>query len=339
MNWLTQTVGLVPRGDYKKAQADFAQFAKAAKYRKLAIFRFNDAGESDDELQHRIWGIIAGVKRGDLVLHQYPTWNSKRYEEMFFQETSFKGATMGAYIQQIPALANPATAENFPLELLFRYHFIVAHTEKMRKKLRELGYDKPIFVSDFADYVHDFPVQDKKFLRQVIYYGNIGKKTKFLNWSNTTTLKVLGPNHSDVASSDSVKFTANPSLEVLPTYLNGGFGFLERDSRKTDDYAVLSFHDKLSLFLSSGLPVVVYDDFAYADFIVAHKLGFAISNINEIDAKMSQIDETAYADYLKNTAYFGELMRSGYFTSRLLQQLDGLEFFDQLDDGRMQLGF
>ncbi|GFH43006.1 beta-1,6-galactofuranosyltransferase [Lactococcus hodotermopsidis] len=338
MKWVTQTVGRVPRADYRKAQEDFAHFAKAAKFRRLAIFRFNDAQESDEELQRRIWGIIAGLKHGDLLIHQYPTWNSKRYEDMFQREASYKGVTMGAYIQQLPALSNERFEADFPLEILFRYDFLIAHTEKMREKLQELGYEKLIFVSSFADYVQDYPIRPKKFLRQVVYFGDIGMKPKFLSWSNTTMLKVLGPNHSELSKSDSVKFGANPNLSVVSTYLEGGFGFLERDSRKTDDYAAMSFHDKLSLFLSAGMPVIVYDDFAYAEFIVENKLGFAISQISEIDEKIAQIDEENYAEFLKNVSYFGELMRTGFFTGKLLQQLEGLDFFD-LVEGRPQLGF
>ncbi|MBT3589086.1 MAG: hypothetical protein HN507_10605, partial [Flavobacteriaceae bacterium] len=52
---------------------------------------------------------------------------------------------------------------------------------------------------------------------------------------------------------------------------------------------------KTSLYLLSGLPVIVWDKAAIASFILDNNIGFSVSNLNELNDILKNIK---YSDYL-----------------------------------------
>lgn len=59
-------------------------------------------------------------------------------------------------------------------------------------------------------------------------------------------------------------------------------------------YLKLNNPHKTSLYLASGIPVIIWKEAALASFIVENNLGFAVDKLSEINEKLSQISDEQY---------------------------------------------
>ncbi|WP_156319404.1 hypothetical protein [Secundilactobacillus paracollinoides] len=78
---------------------------------------------------------------------------------------------------------------------------------------------------------------------------------------------------------------------------------------------------KASLYLSSGLPVIVWKDAALSDFVVSNKVGFVISKLDDIDSMMNQITQQDYHELKKNVKRISLQMRSGYYIKTAMENV------------------
>ena len=77
---------------------------------------------------------------------------------------------------------------------------------------------------------------------------------------------------------------------------------------------------KLSLYLSSGLPVVIWDKAAEAVFVKNNKLGIAVNSLFELQSKLENITEDDYNEMARNVAVIAEKLKKGYYAGKALQK-------------------
>lgn len=75
---------------------------------------------------------------------------------------------------------------------------------------------------------------------------------------------------------------------------------------------------KLSTYLAAGMPVVVKNNLAQAEFITQQKLGICVDNLAEAAEKAATISDDEYVLMQRNAERVGKLIRKGYFTKRAL---------------------
>ena len=68
----------------------------------------------------------------------------------------------------------------------------------------------------------------------------------------------------------------------------------------------------MSLYLSTDIPVIVWDESAVADFVIKNKCGIIVSS--EIHGKLETLTDVQYNIMLENAQLFWEKVRNGYFT-------------------------
>jgi hypothetical protein len=78
---------------------------------------------------------------------------------------------------------------------------------------------------------------------------------------------------------------------------------------------------KFSLYLSLGLPVIVWKEAAIAPFVLQNKLGFTISSFNELESIGERVTDEEYNGYVSNIRQFSDKVRTGYFLSKAINQL------------------
>ncbi|EQC81107.1 Glycosyltransferase [Enterococcus sp. HSIEG1] len=75
---------------------------------------------------------------------------------------------------------------------------------------------------------------------------------------------------------------------------------------------------KISLYLSLGIPVIVWQQAAIAEMVQKLGLGIVIAGIEEIDHKLGELTDEEMLRMKNNVLSFSCLLRSGIFTRTAL---------------------
>lgn len=221
------------------------------------------------------------------------------------------------------------------LNILRLAEAIIAHNQKMKKFLIENGIkENKIYVLDLFDYLcnGELEVERNNVTNiqeaKVVYAGNLSKeKSPFLHQLDENKMKfnmdVFGIGiDKDINNKISFKGKLHP--EELPNKLPGNLGlvwdgcFDDSDEDVTfKNYTKFNNPHKLSCYMAAGIPVIVWEKAAIADFVKANNIGYTISNIYDIN----NIDLTDYEIKLKNALELKEKVRNGHFTKLVIEEI------------------
>ena len=70
---------------------------------------------------------------------------------------------------------------------------------------------------------------------------------------------------------------------------------LDACSGEIGDYLRMCASHKLSLYLAMGLPVIVWKEAAVASFVENNNLGIALSNLYELEGRLSKMSVEEYS--------------------------------------------
>ena len=205
----------------------------------------------------------------------------------------------------------------------------------MKKFLIDNGIkESKIYVLDLFDYICDGELQvDRNRVTnieeaKVVYAGNLSKeKSPFLHQLEENKMKfnidVFGVG-IDEDINKNILFKGKLHPEELPNKLTGNLGlvwdgcFDESDENVTfKNYTKFNNPHKLSCYMAAGLPVIVWEKAAIADFVKKNNIGYTISNIYDIN----NLDLADYEIKLKNALEIKEKVRNGYFTKTVMKEI------------------
>ena len=78
---------------------------------------------------------------------------------------------------------------------------------------------------------------------------------------------------------------------------------------------------KVSLYLTAGIPVIVWKESALANFITKNKLGIAVSSLNEIKEKIEKLSDKEYDEMLKNISKVSSKTKNGGFLTEAINKV------------------
>ena len=123
---------------------------------------------------------------------------------------------------------------------------------------------------------------------------------------------------------ENIQYKGKVKPDELPVVLKGSFGLVwDGPSAKTctgvyGEYLKVNNPHKTSLYLAAGIPVVVWNESAMADFIKKNKCGITINSIMELGNIINRMSEKEYASYKKNAINIGKSIRHGEYTKKAL---------------------
>ena len=79
---------------------------------------------------------------------------------------------------------------------------------------------------------------------------------------------------------------------------------------------------KVSLYVASEIPVVIWKEAALASFVLENNIGIAIESINEIYREISKLTDENYNNMKANIKNIAQKVRDGYFLTRALKQVE-----------------
>ena len=185
------------------------------------------------------------------------------------------------------------------------------------------------------DYLHDAPLRDYKHKsKSVIVAGNLSPSKceyiyKIINKPNMGfTLELYGPNYQNSSYSDNVNYHGVCTPEELPGKLEGSFGLvwdgnsLDGCTGNAGEYVRYNNPHKCSLFLSSNIPVIIWEKAALADFVVKNGVGFTVSSLYEISKKIEKISDQEYIKMVEKSKIIGERIRNGFYLSVVISKIN-----------------
>ncbi|MCW3779176.1 hypothetical protein [Levilactobacillus namurensis] len=330
--WLTDILQGPTFDATRQAKADIATIGQAAGYHIIDIRRYGGLKESNEALMARIQGATAGVAQGDLLVYQYPSLNDGRYEDFFIRQMHRRGVRVVALIHDIETLRDQH-APRWIHEFAFfnQCDVLIVHSERMTAYLRQQGVTTPVVYQYLLDYLDDgatgvrHVIQPQDFQRRVVLAGNLQKSQYLGDWSAQTPITVFGAANPQLTRS----LMANPQVDYrgsrvrrqLLRELPPTFGLAWDGNTATYRYSSYTRYNhphKVSMYLSHGLPVIVWKEAAVADLIVRNHLGLAIDSLDQLDQAVQQLSAADLAAMLANVAQVGQLIRSGWFTRQAL---------------------
>lgn len=207
---------------------------------------------------------------------------------------------------------------------------IIVHNRKMMDYAEQsLGIPREKMVSlKIFDYLlpeADQQRLDSRDLRKngpVIIAGNLSKEKSgyIYNLPASQEFNLYGINYTPNNDPVNIHYQGSFEADELPYALEGSFGLVwDGCSSSTcegiyGEYLRINNPHKTSLYLASGLPVIIWSQAALADFVERNRCGLSVDSLADIHDKIRQITDAEYKEMLKNTKLIAEQLRSGQFT-------------------------
>lgn len=324
--WMTDIIQGIDSGATFKARNDISIFAEQMGLRRLPIFRYNSAFENSDAIHARIDGITAGVKRGDTVYYQFPTYNGVRFENFFVDHMIIRGINMVALVHDIEFLRFPTNNTLNEIDYLNKFNIVIVHNQHMANVLHENGVVSQMVNLNMFDYHINTVLADRDSVeKQVIVAGSLNKALYLKDWQYDLPIVAYGI-QPEFSFSPLVDYRGSLSPDEIVQKLPSGFG-LSWDTNtssyeNSEDYSKYNNPHKASLYLSSGLPIVVKKGTAIASIVTTYNLGLVIDSLDNLEDALQNITHDELLDLMVQVNHFRKLLMSGYFTKKAIMNAE-----------------
>ena len=272
---------------------------------------------------------VKNVQAGDVILIQEFYLN---YMQHIATESLHRGATVIFLVHDVQCIRfNKQTSE---ISKLNNASLLLVHTDAMKQKLEELGVTTPMRVIQLFDYYSDdsmsaiADVAGRK--NEVIFAGNLSKSA-FLPELIASVQKqhlhfllygLLGdiviPHGGNTAYKGAFRPTKTGG--VL-----GGWG-LVWDGDSIDacaglmgNYLRYNSSHKVSLYLTCGLPLIVWEHSSLATWVKERHIGITVSGLTHLDSQIDAISDEEYQQMIHNAREVGMQLREGYYLRQALR--------------------
>lgn len=308
------------------------QNKKWMKWKQLIVYKKN----------YKIWeNTLNKLTKGDIVFLQYPIINTTLGIRKLFKKYSEKGVMFIAIIHDLDSLRCKKSFLNIHYKrlcdddkyLLNQMSKIICHNSSMKKVLVDLGNDPENIVElQLFDYLLDF--EPKKYKRTkndpIIIAGNLSPfKAKYLASIKDLGVgfNLFGVGYEESMGGDKITYKGKFKPDDLLNHLEGGYGLVwDGLSINTciggfGEYLRYNNPHKASLYLTAGIPVIIWKEAALADFITKNKLGIAVNSLTELKDKINNISDKEYEEMLKNVSKVSEKTKKGMFLTEAINKI------------------
>ena len=314
-----------------KAQKNITTFARQVGYRPILLPAYPLSHDFKSKLKKLKYSkimipkLLKGASDADVIVFQYPMYSTFLMNHLIEDIKKYTHAKLVYVIYDIEGIRMFDDTDNYSdneLLLLKQADGIIAHNQPMTDWLKEHGITVPIVNLGIFDYQNPQLInQDMDYNKSVVFAGSLEKST-FLTKLNLkdTKLTLYGPNPAD-------QYEGKLSPEELPKKLTQNFGLvwdgdeLDTCSGTYGHYLQFNAPHKTSLYLSSGIPVIIWKKAAMAKFIEENHVGLAIDNLNDLDNVLAQITDDEYKTIKQNAINMAMRLREGHYTKIALDQI------------------
>lgn len=276
-------------------------------------------------LGYYIWMALR-IKKDDTLCYQYPVmYGCFPYFLRLLSFLNNKGVRLVCIIHDLDYLRFKKSQEfkNRLIKGIKKADIVIAHTSTMKEYLEKEGVCSEIRVLYLFDYLSSDGMNNalysKTHRNEVVFAGNLNK-SKFIEKLNEYKFSyvkfVLYGIEPQFTFSEKITYSGR-FLPDNVSAVKGGWGLVwdgesvETCSGMLGNYLRYNAPHKLSLYITCGIPVIVWRESGLAEWITKNKLGIIIDSLIELDGLLANIDDTTYELMQKNVCMFREKLRRG----------------------------
>lgn len=285
--------------------------------------------------------VVKTLQSGDELLIQYPLDMYPKVSMLALrqiQKLKQKNVRIGMLIHDLDSLRNQnpeerAWYQGAEEKFLSQADYIIAHNEKMTAYLKSCKMTQPIYSLGLFDYLVDSQMSaagKKNIAEGIVIAGNLApEKAGYVYQLGSVDARfhLYGPNVQKEKLGENMDYKGSFPPDKLPEILEGKFGLVwDGDSLngcggEFGEYVKYNNPHKASLYLACGLPVIVWEEAAVADFVKKYQVGIAVDSLEEIPGEMANMTEEKYQVLKANVSEIAEKLRSGEMLKETMEKV------------------
>lgn len=271
--------------------------------------------------------------KNEIVFIQYPMLSFDKDREYLIKIA--KRNKLVFLIHDVHGLKRQNKSEiDREISLLNLADAVIVHNIFMENKLIDCGLSvKKIYRLNIFDYIYNGSEVPTHFNeRGIAFAGNLEKTgffKQFCDSNKNTMLYLYGQKYDNSLDAYSnIEYCGNFKPDEISEKLVGKYGLVwDGDSISTcsgifGEYTRYNNPHKLSLYIVSTLPVIVWEEAAIAEFVKNKNIGIAVSSLENIDKKLSDISEEDYKSMYKNVLKLRKDLTTGNTLKSVLKKIE-----------------
>lgn len=324
-----------------KANQDISDIAERLGFKPVTI-RMNTVRHSAYGKMKRQAGYYSDWKNAvkiipesSVVLLQHPFHHKQLTREKNLLSLKAKRIKFISVVHDVEELRGFRYSDYYRREFEFMLEIadmIIVHNERMKQWFEEQGVSADKLITlDIFDYLLDKRTKGKEFVKSLTIAGNLDtSKSGYiaeLGKLPEICFDLYGANFDpSIKSFPNIAYHGEYPIDVIPSKLSGGFGLVwdgnSIDGCKGQSGQYLQYNNphKLSLYLASGLPVVIWEGAAEAAFVKKYDVGFCVESLEELSGIMDSVDASEYAKLCTNAGRLSEGLCSGEYAEKAIAE-------------------
>ena len=287
---------------------------------------------------------LACVKPQDAIYIQFPVRNHTIFLASVLRRLVKKGTKVVLFVHDLEAMrhikeTNISYKKKKRMELeeisaIKAASYVVVHNQKMKQLMHEAFGLPEASMIDLE--IFDYLVGEGKKKDEVsaagyscIIAGNLDREKAAYAYAlpEGVPFELYGPNYTGTPTAQIRYHGSYPPAE-LPYVLEGSFG-LVWDGTSGDtcagvygEYLKVNNPHKTSLYLASGIPVVIWKEAALAEFVEHEGVGITVSSLPELKTVFAELTEERYNGMREAAQKLSARLTSGYYTRKAVRKCE-----------------
>jgi hypothetical protein len=276
------------------------------------------------------------IKKESIVIFLFPVY--PRMARIMIRRLLRKGVRCICYVADINGIKD-GDEKGLEKEINFlrQFRYFIVHNEGMKKWLNAVVPGNIAEAINFFDFLAQPVDTGRAISNEIVFAGNLAK-SPFLEKLHLLKnfplhFNIYGPGETKaMIRQENVSWHGAIPPYQLPAQLKGSFGLLWDDAciDKPCGYygAYMPYisHHKLSLYILSGLPIIVPAIAGSAPLVEKYGIGFCINSLYDIPQKIQQLSEAEFIQMQENMKPLAETISKGECLkgaiSRLIPKID-----------------
>lgn len=215
---------------------------------------------------------------------------------------------------------------------------LICHNQNMKDYLINSGIKKEkIITITIFDYLLNYDIEKHSNIEKnkVVIAGNLsmlkGPYIYLLDQLDLRETEILlyGIEYEkEKLKNKNIKYMGAYPSDDIPKHLLAGWGLawdgdsLGSCTGATGAYLPYCNQHKVSLYLASGLPVIIWEKAGLASFIKQNEAGITIDSLTNLEEVLSRVTEEQYALMKHNAMNISGKLRSGHFAGNAIKRAE-----------------
>ncbi|MBR2669797.1 MAG: hypothetical protein IKE36_08415 [Solobacterium sp.] len=216
------------------------------------------------------------------------------------------------------------------LRIINKADTVIVHNRFMKEKMLSLGLTvQNIFCLDIFDYLCDeaTPKGDED---AVVFAGNLNKSDflyRMFGANKDVRFNIYGNPDDRLNSYENVHYHGSFLPDELPSVLNGKYGLvwdggdIDGCSGVLGEYTRINNPHKLSLYVASGLPVIVWNEAAIAEYVDNNGIGIITDSISNLE-ELIHVPDEQYTQMQENVLRLRKNIINGSHLTHILEEIE-----------------